>query len=153
MIMNRTRIFNGDKIENKSSTCRLETGSQEPTDWKCSGTDHKIIIRKGTFVENFFDSSEVGVISKIRGKCLEILPNLRYYHFFVKNLFRQTWASILGRRGPIVSRANENSCGRRPLQVGHLTLYVLYKHGFLCFTSIQYGTSVFFFFYFQTKKY
>ena len=53
-------------------------------DWKCSGTDHKIIIRKGTFVENFFDSSEVGVISKIRGKCLEIIPNFRYYHFFVK---------------------------------------------------------------------
>ena len=55
----------------------------------------------------------------------------------------------MGRRGPIVSRANENSCGRRPLQVGLFTLYVLYKHGFLRFTSIQHGTSVFFFIFRQ----
>ena len=37
---------------------------------KISGTSQKIIIRKGTFVENFFDTSEVGIISKIRGKGL-----------------------------------------------------------------------------------
>ena len=39
------------------------------------GKNHKIIIRKGTFVENFFDSSEAGIISKIRGagKFLAIL--------------------------------------------------------------------------------
>ena len=38
--------------------------------------NHKIIIRKGTFVENFFDSSEAGIISKIRGagKFVAILP-------------------------------------------------------------------------------
>ena len=33
-----------------------------------SGTNQKIIIRKGTFVENFFEASEVGIISQIRGK-------------------------------------------------------------------------------------
>ena len=29
--MNRIRIFNVDKTENKSSNCRLQTGSDEPT--------------------------------------------------------------------------------------------------------------------------
>ena len=65
-MMSTAKVSHIDSFEDLKGKIGLD---MEALPSQCfSGANQKIIIRKGTFVENFFDTSEVGIISKIRGK-------------------------------------------------------------------------------------